>query len=549
MSNNEANRNDRMRSAILIGLVLVAITCAVYWQVGEHGFLTYDDDMYVTQNLHVLTGMTSTNTAWAFSSAYSGNWHPVTWLSHQADVQFHGMNPRGHHLTNVLIHSISVLILLLFLARSTGKVWQSSFVAALFAFHPMHVESVAWVAERKDVLAAFFGFLTLLFYTEYVARRRIVWYALSFSAFVLGLMSKPMLVTIPLLMLLLDYWPLNRYLQADGETEKRSSPGNGSPMIALLREKIPFIACSFLSAAITIYAQSKGRAIQGFETLSIGHRIENAIIAYGKYLLMTFWPHDLAVLYPLPSSFPLWQIVCSLLLLGLISTGVVVSRKRHPYMLFGWFWFLGALLPVIGLIQVGSQSMADRYTYIPHIGLFVMCAWGGAALAGNSSYRQRITALLACMAILGSIILTWHQLGYWRNDLSLFQHALAVTENNYIMHNNLGTVYYNNGDLAAAADQYTKAITLAPNYAEAHANLGVTFALKGDVAAAVAKYREALQLDPACLIAHYNLGSALGNGGDLDAAIKEFQEALSINPNFVKAIEDLNKALLLKSRQ
>jgi hypothetical protein len=335
--------SSKKRHLGLICMGLVIVIFAVYMQTANHQFLTLDDNDYVTNNPHVTSGITGENIIWAFTSVDEANWHPVTWLSHMADVQFYGMNPQGHHLTNVVIHTVSSLLLLFFLLRVTGSLWQSSFVAVLFAIHPLHVESVAWVAERKDVLSAFFWFLTLFVYSEYVAKLKPTLYILSLFSFVLGLMSKPMLVTLPIVMLLMDFWPLDRY--------RHDEKGNRLRRLkALIKEKIPFFVFSLMSAGVTIYAQGKGGAIKRFDVIPFGFRVENALISYVRYIIKTLWPHDLAVLYPIPLTYPLWQCIGSLILLLLISGATIWVGRQHPYLTVGWCWFLITLLPVIGLI-------------------------------------------------------------------------------------------------------------------------------------------------------------------------------------------------------
>ena len=425
----------------MVSLALIVVTLTVYWQVGEHEFLNFDDDAYITENTHVAQGLTSSSIIWAFKSVHESNWHPVTWLSHMADVEVYGMNPRGHHLTNVIIHTVSTVLLFLLLLRLTGALWQSSFVAAMFAIHPLHVESVAWVAERKDVLCTFFCFLTLYLYSTYVWKRKLTLYFLSLFSFVLGLMSKPMIVTLPIVMLLLDFWQLNRYNLKEHESKQRGLLGLTSPLISLLIEKIPFLICALFSAAITIYAEDRGGAMRSFEDIPFGLRSQNAIIAYVTYIARTLWPQDLAVLYPFPKTVLFWKVICSLLVLIIISATAIRIRRNHPYLTVGWFWFLITLVPVIGLIQVGTQSMADRYTYIPHTGIFIMAAWGVPAFTKELPYRQVILSALASMVIMGATIVTWQQLGYWRDSVSLFQHALNVTTGNANMHYNLGITF------------------------------------------------------------------------------------------------------------
>jgi tetratricopeptide (TPR) repeat protein len=368
------------------------------------------------------------------------------------------------------------------------------------------VESVAWVAERKDVLSALFWFLTLLIYSEYVAKLKPALYILSLISFVLGLMSKPMLVTLPIVMLLMDFWPLDRYRNKKQNLELRQHLGR---LIALIKEKIPFFVCSLLSAVITIHAQNKGGAMKSFDVVPFQLRIENALIAYIKYLGKTLWPHDLAVLYPLSLSIPIWQVISSLVVLLLLSAATIWSWRRHPYLAVGWLWFLVTLIPVIGLIQVGGQSLADRYSYIPVIGLFIMAAWGVTNLTKGLQHHRGILALLAGTVIIASAALTWQQLGYWRDSISLFRHTLQVTTGNCEINYNLGNDLFRKGDLDTAIKEYEEALRINPNHANAHNNLGVALFRKGDLNTAIQEYREALLINPNHAMAFNNLGVAL----------------------------------------
>jgi len=530
-------------SIILVCLALVVLTLTVYMQVGSHQFIIFDDDTYVTQNEHVANGITVPNIVWAFTSVEEGNWHPVTWLSHMADVQLYGINARGHHLTNVAIHIASSLLLLCLLLRMTGSLWRSSFVAALFALHPLHVESVAWVAERKDVLSAFFWCLTLLFYCEYARKRKSGMYLLSLFSFMLGLMSKPMLVTLPIVMLLIDSWPLDRY-SMDEQVQGRSQLLR--KVIVLIREKIPFLACSLFSGVITIYAQHKGGATSGLDTVPFLFRMENALVAYVTYLEKTLWPHDLAVLYPIKPLLPLWQVIGSLFVLILISVLALRVWRRHPSFSVGWFWFLITLLPVIGLIQVGSQSMADRYTYLPAIGLFIMVAWGGPALTKGCQHREKVLGLLAGVVILASALASWRQLGYWRDSISLFQHTLQVTSNNYLITSNLGGALAQKGELDAAIQQFNESLRINPNFATTHYNLGLTLVDKGDLDGAIQHLQVALRLTPDDEKTLYCLAVALFRKGEIDASIQHYQAALLISPNDAKVHYGMGIALARK---
>jgi len=538
-----AENSGRMRTVVLLCMALFVITLAVYIPVGNHEFINYDDDFYVVANPHVASGITGKNIAWAFTTMHQSNWHPITWLSHMADAQFYGMAPRGHHLTNVFIHAASTLLLFLLLLRITGAVWQSSFVAALFALHPLHVESVAWVAERKDILSAFFWFLTLLFYSEYAAQRKKSLYLLTLITFVLGLMSKPMLVTLPVIMLLIDFWPLDRYRHEEQEQGLRQLLPR---VITVVKEKIPFFACTLLSSVITIYAQGKGGAISNLETVSFWVRIENALISYVKYITKALWPVDLGVLYPIQFSFPLWQVIGALLVLLLFSVIAVMSGRRHPYLPVGWFWFLVALLPVIGLIQVGAQSMADRYTYIPLTGLFILVAWGVPDLIKGLQYRVGILALLGGAVIAASAALTWQQLGYWRDSVALYRHTLQVTSGNCIIHYNLGNAFLNKEKPEEAIPEFREAIRINPNFAVAYRNLGLALYKKGNLDAAIYELEKALRINPGDADAHRNVGLVYLKKGFLDPAIRSYQAALRINPDLADAHRNLGIALFSK---
>lgn len=481
------------------------MTLLVYSQVRNHEFISYDDEVYVTKNPHVLIGITAENIIRAFTYLvqFNGNWHPVTWLSHMTDVQLYGMNAGAHHITSVVIHTASSAILLLLLFRLTGALWQSAFVAAMFALHPMHVESVAWVAERKDVLSAFFGLLTLLFYSEFVAKRKSAMYILALVSYVLGLMSKSMLVTLPFVMLLIDYWPLDRYRLGKEYSLRQIT----SSALALVKEKITFFACSLSICFLTIYTQSAA-----ITALPLRLRIENVLIAYVRYIGKALWPTDLAVLYPLHYPFTPWKVAGSTIVLLLFSVTAIRVRRRYPYVAVGWFWFLITLIPVIGLIQVGFQSIADRYSYIPLIGFFIVIAWGSADLTNGLKYRKAILALLGWAVVLISAALTWQQLGYWRDSISLYQHTIRVTTGNY-------TIHY---------------------------NLGKALAEKGDQSGAIKQFQEGLKSKPNNIRMRGSLGIALAENGDLEAAIREFQYALRINPNDPKMQKNLEVAFTRK---
>jgi protein O-mannosyl-transferase len=533
----------RWRTVFAVCLALAVVVLGAYLPAGSCQFLHYDDNVYVTGNTHVITGLTGSNIRWAFTSVEAANWHPVTWLSHMADAQVFGLNPRGHHLTSVVIHTFSSLLLLLVLLRCTGSLWQSSFVAALFALHPLHVESVAWVSERKDVLSVFFGFLALFCYLEYLTQQKKTrYYFLCFLCFALSLMSKPMLVTFPLVLLLLDLWPLQRY-RLDGP--ERGSTRTGR-IVALVREKIPFFAGALVSGMVAIYAQHSGGTTKSLEAISFHMRVENALVAYAKYLLKTLWPTDLAVLYPRAAAWPLWQVSSCLLFLILISAVALRARRSYPFLTVGWFWFLVTLLPVIGLIQVGDQAMADRYSYFPSLGLFIIAAWGTPYLVRGLKCPGSVLTLAATVVVLTAALLTWRQIGYWRDDISLCRHTLQVTAGNYLIETNMGNALTSTGELEGAIQHYQAALQVKPDFSEAHYNLAVALAQKGDLDAAIREYQTVLRLNPNDRDAHNNLGGAFYSRGDLDGAAREFREVLRIAPSDSDAQNNLGVVLLKK---
>lgn len=532
---------EKIDRKTLLCVALASVVLIVYIQVIYHDFINFDDNIYVYENTDVLNGLSFKSLMWAFTAFKAGNWHPVTWLSHLIDVQMYGIHPGGHHLTSVIIHISATIILFLFLFRLTEALWQSAFVAAVFALHPQHVESVAWVSERKDVLSAFFGFLTLLFYTNYkkaarcdsdglmAASRR--YYFLALVSFVLGLMSKAMLVSIPVILLLIDYWI----------AETQPLFHSRSIRSRYLIEKIPFFILSAFASFLAIYAQSKGGAVSSIAAIPLWARIQNAVAAYVQYISKTLYPRDLAVLYPLRPDIPSWQLLGSLLILILISWLAIRNRHAFPYLLVGWCWFVVTLVPVIGLLQVGVQAMADRYSYIPMVGLLIMVAWGGGAVAAKVPQKALIVPLLAIMVVLVSAGLTWHQLGYWRDNISLYKHTLAATTNNFTIHTNLGSALFMKDEVDSAIDEYKKAIRIDPGHANAHYNLGFASYRKGDFTTAIGEFRLTQKINPNYPDLHFNLGCALYYNGDIDSAIRELKLVIQQNPDDVQARNLLDK--------
>ncbi len=549
--NTPEKTSFNMRRDIMVYLFLVGATLVVFWQVASHEFINFDDDRYVTENTHVQAGLSRESIIWAFTATDVSNWHPLTWLSHMLDYQLYGMNPKGHHLTNVFFHLANTIFLFLILKWMTGALWRSTFVAALFALHPLHVESVAWVAERKDVLSTFFWILTIWTYLRYVERPAFNRYLLILFSLTLGLMAKPMLVTLPFVLLLLDYWPLDRFqLSQSGSAHpiKKQASLCATKLRAenfrLFGEKVPLFALAAISSIVTFLVQRSGGSVGGWDLYPVKIRIANALISYVSYIGKMIWPQNLAIFYPHPGqSLQLWQAAGAGLLLGLISMAVLRVARRHPYLAVGWFWYLGTLVPVIGLVQMGAQAMADRYTYVPLIGLFIMIAWGIPHLVMRFRYRRIFLASVAGTVLAASLILTWTQLYHWKNTATLFQQALKVTENNYLAYNNLGNVLARQGKVKQAIAHYVKALQINPNFPSAHNNLGYALSRQGKMDEAIAHYVKALQINPNFSKAHNNLGNALARQGKNQEAIAHYTKALQIKPDFAGAHNNLGNVL------
>jgi len=535
--------SSQYRRTFVICLCLAAAIAAVYSPVRHFGFTNYDDGEYIAKNAHVQSGLTLRGMVWAFTTNHAGNWHPLTWLSHMLDWQLWRGKAGAHHLVNVLLHVANTLLLFGVLRRMTAAPWRSALVAGLFALHPLHVESVAWVAECKDVLSTCFWILTMWAYVCYVEQPNGRRYWLALGLYTLGLMAKPMVVTLPFVLLLLDYWPLGRTRWTKSAIGERVEV----PLSHLLREKVPFVALATASCVATIWAQRSGGAIISLGTLPFGIRMVNAVVSYVRYMGKMFWPAGLAAFYPY-QVWPLWAVLgAGVVLLGV--SGVVIWRaRREPYFLVGWLWYVGTLVPVIGLAQVGSQSMADRYTYIPLVGLLIMMAWG----VPREAVEQRMGRVVAATTAVGLLVvcgvLSWFQIHYWKDSETLFRHTLNVTEDNFVAHNNLGYTLFGQKQVAAAIAEYTTALRIDPNYAEAHYNLGDALASQGKLAEAAAEYMAALQVKPDYADAHYGLGNALAGQGNLAEAIAEYTAALRIDPGHVEAHNNLGLALAGQGR-
>lgn len=530
------------RKTFLICLLLFGLTFLVFLPATQNAFLNYDDNVYVTENPHVQSGPTWANLKWAFTTGHAANWHPLTWLSHMADCWFYGPKPAGHHLTSVLLHALNTMLLFLVLQRMTDATWRSLVVALLFGLHPLRVESVAWVAERKDVLSGFFFMLTLLAYAQYVRFSRVNeskshrFYFFALAAFVSGLMSKPMLVTVPFVLLLLDWWPLKRFATDD----LRLAIWN------LFREKIPFFLLSALSCVVTFKIQQSDAAVVNI--LPFAARVENVLVSYGRYISKLFWPVNLAVYYPHPNNWPLATVLTCAIALALASWFAISAARKHSYFTVGWFWFLGMLVPVIGLVQVGTQSMADRYTYLPMIGILVLIVWGIHEVAIRRRPLIVIFTVIGATTVFACVALTFRQIGYWRDSETLFRHALAATKENSVAHDNLGRALGEKGQLDEAMEQYQAALELNANDPYANNGLGVLLMKKRNYAEAAEYLRKTLALDPKNAIAHYNLGLILANWGSLDEAIRHFEETIRFMPDYAEAHNNLGGALAMQRR-
>ena len=555
----------RKRFVFPLCLLLFLLVCSVFYPITGGDFINYDDDVYVTDNFHVQGGPALEQVSWAFSNTDSANWHPVTWLSHMLDYQLYGGMPWGHHLTSVLIHALNTVLLFVVMLRMTGALWRSLFVALLFGLHPLRVESVAWVSERKDVLSSLFWMLTLWAYVEYAKsktihpRRANLNYWLTLVFFALGLMSKPMVVTLPFVLLLLDYWPLGRIynlrfaidepkdLKVLPLTKTSGAPhtlsANRKSQIVLrdlIWEKAPFFLMSAAGCVITFLAQqSKGAVI---DYLPFINRLENAVLAYGRYLGKFLCPINLAILYPHPVSWPLVKIFAATMLLLSLTAAVFVIRRSRPYCVVGWLWFIGTLVPVIGLVQVGSQSMADRYMYLPCIGLNIILAWGVCDLVQRLHGRQTALVAATMAVIVSCAALTRHQINFWKDSGTVFGHAVAVTENNYQARKALGDFYWSQGRLNEALDLYRQAIQMYPRFEGAHLNLGAVLNETGHAEQAVDEFKQAINLKPDDPAAYNDLGAVLGQG-HLDESIRLFQKAIQLDPNYADAHKNLGQAM------
>lgn len=522
----------------LIALLLALTTLLVYLPVTRSSFINYDDDDYITNNPVVKKGLTGAGIQWAFTTWHASNWHPLTWLSHMTDCTLFGLNAGAHHFVNALFHAVNAALLFILLLRLTSTLWPCAFIAALFAWHPLHVESVAWIAERKDVLSTFFALLALLSYAKFAKEncRRSFWLSLFFFAF--GLMSKPMLVTLPFVLLLLDYWPLRRL----------SFPSTLNSQLSTLFEKWPFFLLTAASCVVTFLAQHSGNAVVSLKNASLHYRLENVATAYAGYLQKFFWPENLAAIYPLPEKISALAVAAAAAVLVFISTGAWLARKRSPYLIVGWLWFLGMLVPVIGLVQVGGAALADRYTYFSATGIFIIATFGACGLVNRFQFPKIILPAAAVLILAGCLKLTENQLRLWRDSETLFRHTVAVTKNNDVALVNLGVALDGQGRFDEALVPYREALRLAPERYQIHNNVGGVLDKMGQPEAALLEYREAVRLQPDVAFLHNGAGQMLAKLGRFDEATREFAEAVRLDPNYASPHFELAKTLLKQGR-
>jgi protein O-mannosyl-transferase len=525
----------------LVCLLLAAGTAFAYWNVDKCGFVDYDDQDYVVKNYHITSGFSTESVSWAFTSFYAANWHPLTWLSHMLDYSLYGAKPAGHHLTSLVFHILNTLLLFFLLRSLCGTFWRCAFVAALFGLHPMHVESVAWVAERKDVLSTFFMLISLLWYAQYARAgrgknpgvKKTAFYILALLCFILALMAKPMIVTLPFIMLLLDFWPLGRFGYRPDMPTIEIAPSRKNMFMAVFVEKIPFFFLSLASCLVTVLAQHAGHAIVKANELSFLLRFENSVLSYARYIQKMFWPQYLCFFYPVSvHHHSVLKVSIALLVLILISGFAVIRVKRQPYFMTGWLWFLGTLVPVIGIVQVGSQALADRYTYIPFVGLFIVVAWGLYDLCLGKRLLKVATVFCALAALVLLALQTRVQAGFWKNDLTLADHCLMVTKENFPAYLIKGGYLLKTGDYDGSLSCYVKCLSLCPGERVPRQNIGCIYLKQGRAKEAFDLFGRLVSSDTSDLISLLNLGKAAAMLGDRATALSCFSRLVAKDPLF-----------------
>jgi Flp pilus assembly protein TadD len=555
----------RRTRLVLVSLALAAMTAFAFWRVGTFDFINFDDELYVTQNPQVQHGLTVEGVRWAFTTFHATNWHPLTWLSHMLDCQLFGMRAGMHHASSLLLHVLDSLLLFWLLVGMTGAFWRGALVAALFALHPLHVESVAWVAERKDVLSAAFWLLTTWAYVAYARRRSPALYLGAVALFACGVLAKPMVVSLPFTLLLLDVWPLGRLsLKRGAEAQERAvrpqpradrgKPGARPPgtrrrsVSGLLLEKVPFFALAAFSSLMTFLAQHRGGAVATLTWIPASQRWPNAVVSYVAYLVKLVWPSHLCIYYPFVRFLPPWKVAGAGVLLVIITVLVLWQWRRRPYLAVGWLWYVGTLLPVIGLVQVGGQAMADRYTYIPSTGIFVLVVWG-LAEAGTRWRLQPWLAAAPCgLLLLGLLVSTRHQVGFWRDSVTVYQRALTVAPDSPLMSKDYGVTLMRLGKLDEARPYLARAVRLDPSYGDAYFGLGLVCEKQRDTTAAMNSYERALRLMPDHADAHMRLGVLLFGRGDVRGAAEHFATYARLNPSDPEGHNNLGAALARQGR-
>ena len=555
-----------------ICLFLVLVAFAVFYRASGYDFVNFDDDLYVTANSRIQNGLSLKNIVWAFSATEIANWHPVTWVSHMLDVQLWGLDSGRHHLVSLLFHMANTLVLFLALKGMTGALWRSAIVAALFAVHPVNVESVAWVAERKNVLSTFFWMLTVWSYQRYVENPARVKYLAMLLLFMLGLMAKPMLVTLPFVLLLLDYWPLRRMqfapnsisnqlrLKSAGRSDRKNYPHpldgasasfpalQSRSVFYLIREKIPLLFLSAVSCWLTYLIQQGSGAVRSMEAIPLTSRVANALVSYAAYIGKMIFPLRLAVFYPYPAVISMWKIAGAGCVLVFIFYLAWKLRTRHPYILVGWLWYFGTIFPVIGLVQIGAQAMADRYAYIPLTGLFIAIVWSVPGFIKIRAPGTKLIPVAAALIVCFLGMLTWVQVGYWKNSIELYQHAVKVTRDNYLAYNNLGNALLVQGKDDEAYSAYAEALRIYPDYADAHYNIGRLLDARGKQYAAIIHYEAAIKVNPRYKKAYYNIGNVKAYSGSYAEAIGNYVQALQIDPDYAEAHNNLGVVLVRQGK-
>lgn len=538
------------KKVLLIYFFLTVSTLVVFWQVTGFDFFNFDDDIYVTKNIHVQSRLTLDGIRWAFYSHYADYWHPLTLISFMVDYQRYGLNPGGYHLTNLLLHLLSTLLLFWLFHRMTGEIWKSALVAAFFALHPLHVESVAWIAKRKDVLSTFFWMITCCIYVSYTGKPAVKKYLLMLFFFLLALMSKPWVITLPFIMILLDYWPLNRFQLTNDKMKL---------IIWQLKEKAPFVIVSFIFSMITYFVYGQPYKLH----FSLISRLKNASISLATYPKKILWPLDLSIFYPFSDKISLWQVLGSALLIVVITIFVIKTVKRLPYLFVGWFWYIITLLPVIGIIQVNTKALSDNYTYLPLIGIAIMLAWGIPSLFHRPDMRKNILFPATCIVLIIFSALAWQQCHYWKNSITLYSHALHVTRDKVLVYLNRGIAYAQMGYSQRAIEDFNQAIAIRPDDTLVYFNRGITYTQWEKYQEAITDFNQVIRLKPDYAPAYFNRGIVYIKLEQYQAAIQDFKKSVSLKQDYAEAyynsgtayfvlreyanaIEEYNKAIRLK---